>query len=229
MMNSDLKYSLFSWRENGRVEMLWIAHISSSNSLNLTLTPNVTEKHIVVTIIEHIYQSQPSSTDSLYLWWDFGRVEMLVSIAWIIPKTLSPGVGVKCRALELKSSPPITQKLGCGVGYTGWIQISNSILVWKVDYTMKTAFTPNVTEKHIVVTIIEHIYQSQPSLIIPYTYDAWVIRRVEMLVSIAWIIPKTPSHGVKCRALELKSSSPITQKSGCGVGCWLYMVNSDQT
>ena len=35
----------------------------------------------------------------------------------------------------------------------------------------KTSYTPPVTETHIVVTIIEHIYQSQPSPTIHYTYN----------------------------------------------------------
>ena len=51
-------HSLYLWWENGRVEMLWIAWISP-NSLNLGVK---TEKHIVVTILEHTYQSQPYPT-----------------------------------------------------------------------------------------------------------------------------------------------------------------------
>ena len=47
---------------------------------------------------------------------------------------------------------------------------THSILVSQVDKGQAN-LTPPVTEKHIVVTIIKHIYQSYPCKIIQYTYD----------------------------------------------------------
>eukprot|EP00956_Cyclotella_meneghiniana_P026570 scaffold57779_cov43-Cyclotella_meneghiniana.AAC.1 len=41
----------------------------------------------------------------------------------------------------------------------------------KVDKGHKPTLSPPVTGKHVAVTIIEHIYQSQPSPTIHYTYD----------------------------------------------------------
>ena len=66
-------HSLYIWWENGRFEMLWIAQISP-NSLNLGVKSGhepsqlwsqlwlIHTFFVVVTIIEHIYQSQPSQT-----------------------------------------------------------------------------------------------------------------------------------------------------------------------
>ena len=47
---------------------------------------------------------------------------------------------------------------------------THSIMVEKGARANPT-LTPPVTETHVVVTIIEHIYQSQPSPTIQYTYD----------------------------------------------------------
>ena len=61
------------------------------------------------------------SNHSSYQWREIGRVEMLWNV-WISLHTLN--VGVKHRGLVPKLSPPVTQKPGCGDGYTWWIPIS---------------------------------------------------------------------------------------------------------
>ena len=62
------------------------------------------------------------SNHSSYLEWEVGRDEMLWN------STINPNIlhlGVKHKALEPKSSPPTTQKSGCGDGCGWWIQISS--------------------------------------------------------------------------------------------------------
>ena len=100
-----------------------------------TLTPPVTGKkrcgyhfraHTAISTI---------SNHSSYLKWDVGRVEMLWD-SWIYPKTHN--LGMKRRGLEPKSSPPTTQKPGCGDGYTCLIQISTLLnhplqLQWDIE------------------------------------------------------------------------------------------------
>ena len=63
------------------------------------------------------------SNHSLYLWWEVGRVK-LVWNSLINPNILR----LRCetrRSLMPKSSPPMTQKPGCGDGCGWWIQISS--------------------------------------------------------------------------------------------------------
>ena len=134
--------------------------------------------------------------------------------SWINSNILH--LGVKCsRVLEPKSSPPMTQKYGCDVG-CGWrIQIStlqNHILylwwengrvsvLWitqispnSLNLSVKSGqglshfwfLTPPVTETHVVETIVEDIYQSQPSPTIHYTCNESLggLRCCEILESI---------------------------------------------
>ena len=116
--------------------------------------------------------------------------------SWINPNILH--LGVKGRVLEPKLSPPTSQKPG--VWWWLWMMNSNLKIVkpfiiltmrhwkgwdavncpnlskltqsWCDKWTRaKPTMTPPMTEKHIVVTILEPIYQSQPSPTIHYTYN----------------------------------------------------------
>ena len=149
-------HSLWLWWENGRVEMLWIAQVSS-NSLNLGVTSGQGPSQLDPTCDwkthcgDHYKAHIPILTlqnHSIYLSWDIGRVDMLWN-SRINPKTLH--LGVKRRVLELKSLPPTTQKPGCGVGCGWWIQIStlrnHSLYLWwengRVEMLWIAPISPN--------------------------------------------------------------------------------------
>ena len=89
----------------------------------------------------------------------------------------------------------------------------------------KPTLTPTVTEKHIVVTIIEHMNQSQPSPTIHYTYDETLdIGSLEVVWN-PGINPNIPHLGAKRRVLEPKLST--THNSKACLWRWLYVMNSN--
>ena len=100
-----------------------------------TLTPPVTEKHVVVTILEPTQQSPPSPTihytfkeklEGLRCCENLESIQKHTILVW------------KVGYCEPNLFPPTTQKPGCSDCYTCWIQIStlqnhSSYLQWDIE------------------------------------------------------------------------------------------------
>ena len=86
-----------------------------------TLTPPVTEKHVMVTTLEPTHQSQPSPSIH-YTYWEVKRVHMLWYSS-INPKHTQYWCEMYRVLALVKLVPPMTQKPGCGDGYTRWTEI----------------------------------------------------------------------------------------------------------
>ena len=80
----------------------------------------------------------------------------------------------------------------------------------------KPTLTPPVTAKHVAVTIIEHIYQSQPSPTIHYTYN----KKLKGLrwCDILWSSQNTQSC---CEMFGARSENCHHQLLKAGVWWWL--------
>ena len=175
-----------------------------------TLTPPVTDTHVAVTILEHIYQSQPSHTihntydetlEGLRCWELIESIQTCSILVWNVgywcrnchhPWLKSQGVALVVDD-ELKSQPCKTIHYTYGERMEGLrccelpksIQ-SHSILVSKVEYRQDN-FDPTRDWKWVVVIIIEHIYHhSQPCKTIHYTSDETLegLRCCEIIESI---------------------------------------------
>ena len=201
-----------------------------------TLTPPVTGKHVALTIIEHIYQSQPSSTihytydetleglrccetlESIQTYpilvWNEGSWSRNRHNPWLNSqgvefvvddefksrscKTVHYTYGERMEGLRCCDLPKSVQ--------------THSILVWKVDKGHAN-FDPtrdwktscgNLHRAHIPISTLQN-----HSL-----YLWWENGRVVM-PWIDQISPKSLNLGVKSGDLELKSSPPVTQKPAC--------------
>ena len=156
------------------------------------LTPPVTEKHIVVTISELIYQSQPSPTihytnnetlEGLRCGQFLESIRIHSILVWNIEywrqNRHHPWIKNRAAALvvddEFKSQPCKTiyythdQRMECWVALNCPNQ-SKLTQSWCEKWARTNpTLTPPLTEKHIVVTLSEQIYQSQPSPTIHYT------------------------------------------------------------
>ena len=157
------------------------------------LYPLITQEWVVVTILEPIYQSQPSPT----IHYTYGErmewlrcCEILESIqtysifVWNVgcwsqhrhhPQLKSQGV-VLVVDDEFKSQPCKTIHYTYNETLEGLrccelpesVQ-THSILVWKVGKGQAISDPTCMTEKHVVVTISDLMQQSQPSPTIHYT------------------------------------------------------------
>ena len=160
-----------------------------------TLTPPAPQKHVVVTIIEPIYQPQPSPTihhtynEKLEMRRCYEILQSIQTCSILVWNVgyCEPQIGT-------------THNLKCKVWWWLWMMNSNLNLAqpyiiptmrhWKGWDAMncsnqsklkqswcekqtraKPTLTPPVSEKHVVVSILEPIYQSPPSPTIHYTYN----------------------------------------------------------
>ena len=199
-----------------------------------TLTPPAPQKHAVVTIIEHIYQSQPSPTihhthnkrlEGLRCYEILESIQTYSILVWNLgylsqnrhhPRLKSRGV-VMVMDDELKPQPCRTihytynkalEGLGC-CDLPEPVQ-THTILAKKVDKCKANTLTPPAPQQHIEMTILEHIYQSQPSSNIHHTYDEILegLRCYEILESIQAYSILVWNRKV----LQPKSSPPTSQK-----------------
>ena len=197
-----------------------------------TLTPPVTETHVVVTIIEHIYQSQYSPTihythdetlEGLRCCEILESIQTYSILVWNVgywsrnrhhPLLNSQGVALVVDD-EFKSQPCKTIHYTHGERMEGLrccempksVQ-THSILVGELN-TGQAYFDPtrdwnSRCGDHYRAHIPISIF-SNHSL-----YSWWDIGRVEMLWN-SWINPNILHLGVKRRVLEPKSSPPTTQ------------------
>ena len=154
--------------------------------------------------------------------------------------------GARCGCVKL--SPPATEKSGCGDGYTCWILIStlhnHSIyqqwdtervklewIAWispkslnlgvKSGIQVTPILTPLMTQKHVVVTIWEFRYQSQPSWTIQYTDDETlgglrcneILRSIQTYSILVWNVGGPGAEIVTTRDWKVR------------VWWWLCMLN----
>ena len=70
-----------------------------------------------------------------------------------------------------------------------------------------------MTQKQLVVTIVDAEFQSQPCVIIHYTHDETL--EESSCCQLRELVQTHLIFGVKSRGVELKLSPRITQKSGC--------------
>ena len=176
-----------------------------------TLTPPLTENHFVVTILEHIYQSQSSPTihytynekvegsrcceilESIQTYtilvWNVGASYRNCQHPWLKNRGVALVVDDEfksqpCKTIHYTYGERMERLRCCELPKS--VQ-NHSILVSIVlDKGHAINFDPAMTGKHIVVTILDLNEQSQPSSTIHYTHNEMLerFRCCEILESI---------------------------------------------